>query len=202
MVSDPGRLALRAPDRLDAAAVHEFLFVQRLGLAPQRVARQQGVDRPERTRSRRWTPTRRSSVAAELFTRQVAGTREGNPVQRERDAGAGHVLSIAQHRDRRSDLAEAGRSIVGRRGSCGGILLRAFRRQVRGTSCGSNAVITPQNPPCQTLCVRRTSDEPFLAVGDAWIDKPNLQTVTRGEGGVSRPFDTRGGNASADAQQL
>ena len=47
-----------------------------------------------------------------------------------------------------------------------------------------NAVITPQSPPCQTLCVRRTHDEPFLVVGDAWIDQPNLQTVTRGEGGV------------------
>ena len=53
-----------------------------------------------------------------------------------------------------------------------------------------NAVITPQSPPCQTPCVRRTSDEPFLAVGDAWIDKPNLQTVTRGEGGLSLRIQT------------
>ena len=37
-----------------------------------------------------------------------------------------------------------------------------------------NAVITPRNPPCQTLCVRRRDDLPFLAVGDAWRDQPNL----------------------------
>ena len=53
-----------------------------------------------------------------------------------------------------------------------------------------NAVITLQSPPCQTLCVRRTSQEPFLVVGDAWIDQPNLQTVTRGEGGASLRMQT------------
>ncbi|MHB8952983.1 MAG: heparinase II/III domain-containing protein [Pirellulaceae bacterium] len=53
-----------------------------------------------------------------------------------------------------------------------------------------NAVITPHSPPCQTLCVRRTNDEPFLVVGDAWIDQPNLQAVTRGAGCASLRLQT------------
>jgi hypothetical protein len=43
-----------------------------------------------------------------------------------------------------------------------------------------NAVITPDSPPCQTLCVRRENDVPFVAVWDAWKNEPNLQRVTRG----------------------
>ena len=46
-----------------------------------------------------------------------------------------------------------------------------------------NAVITPQNPPCQTLCVRRHDDSAFLVVGDAWKDKPNLETISRSDHG-------------------
>jgi hypothetical protein len=46
-----------------------------------------------------------------------------------------------------------------------------------------NAVITPRNPPCQTLCVRRQNHGVFLAVGDAWRDEPNLQSVASGRGG-------------------
>jgi hypothetical protein len=46
-----------------------------------------------------------------------------------------------------------------------------------------NAVITPRNPPCQTLCVRRTGKQSaFLAIGDAWRDQPNLQSVAAGKG--------------------
>lgn len=46
-----------------------------------------------------------------------------------------------------------------------------------------NAVVTPQNPACPTLCVRRESAGRFVAVGDAWRTEPNLQTVTAsGEG--------------------
>ncbi len=40
-----------------------------------------------------------------------------------------------------------------------------------------NAVITEENPPCQSLCVRRHDDTPFLAVWDVWTDTPNLQVV-------------------------
>jgi len=43
----------------------------------------------------------------------------------------------------------------------------------------SNAVVTADHPPCQTLCVRRTAPAPFLAVWDAWQDAPNLQEVAR-----------------------
>ena len=42
-----------------------------------------------------------------------------------------------------------------------------------------NAVITADHPPCQTLCVRRTNNEPFVAVWDAWRDTPNLIEVVR-----------------------
>ncbi len=45
-----------------------------------------------------------------------------------------------------------------------------------------NAVITPRNPPCQTLCVRRRNHGTFLAVGDAWRDEPNLQSVAPAQG--------------------
>jgi len=45
-----------------------------------------------------------------------------------------------------------------------------------------NAVVTAAHPPCQTLCVRRRNDEPFLAVWDAWRNAPNLSIVSRGTG--------------------
>jgi hypothetical protein len=45
-----------------------------------------------------------------------------------------------------------------------------------------NAVVTPEHPPCQTLCVRRHDDAPFLAVHEAWRDRPNLQAVDRPAG--------------------
>lgn len=48
-----------------------------------------------------------------------------------------------------------------------------------------NAVIMPGHPPCQTLCVRRTNDVPYLAVWDAWKDEPNLvQVEPQGTGQV------------------
>ncbi len=47
-----------------------------------------------------------------------------------------------------------------------------------------NAAITPRNPPCQTLCVRRPgAAAAFLAVGDAWQHEPNLQSVVASQGG-------------------
>lgn len=47
-----------------------------------------------------------------------------------------------------------------------------------------NAVITPRNPACQTLCVRRPATAAaFLGVGDAWQREPNLLSVEAGEGG-------------------
>jgi len=45
-----------------------------------------------------------------------------------------------------------------------------------------NAIITPRNPPCQTLCVRRTGRGEFLSVGDAWKTQPNLQSLSGVEG--------------------
>ena len=54
-----------------------------------------------------------------------------------------------------------------------------------------NAVITPRNPPCQSLCVRRRDDFPFLAVGDAWRDQPNLLSVSAGDAGSSLLLNTR-----------
>ncbi|MBI4560352.1 MAG: heparinase II/III family protein [Candidatus Hydrogenedentes bacterium] len=41
-----------------------------------------------------------------------------------------------------------------------------------------NAVVTPKNPPCQTLCVRRKDDMPYLAVWDAWTNTTNLTDIT------------------------
>jgi hypothetical protein len=46
-----------------------------------------------------------------------------------------------------------------------------------------NAVITPGHPPGQTLCVRRQGNQAaFLAVGDAWTDQANLQSVAAANG--------------------
>jgi len=46
-----------------------------------------------------------------------------------------------------------------------------------------NATVTPRNPPCQTLCVRRRGTTgAFLAVGDAWRSEPNLQSVAPAQG--------------------
>jgi hypothetical protein len=39
----------------------------------------------------------------------------------------------------------------------------------------ANAVITKDDPPCQTLCVRRRDDVPFLAVWDAWKDEASAR---------------------------
>ncbi|MCP4644573.1 MAG: alginate lyase family protein [bacterium] len=48
-----------------------------------------------------------------------------------------------------------------------------------------NAVVTTGHPPCQTLCVRRTNDAPFLAVWDAWRGTPNLEEIAfTDDGGV------------------
>jgi len=44
-----------------------------------------------------------------------------------------------------------------------------------------NAVITEKDPPCQTLCVRRENDAPFVAVWDAWREAPNLESVEPGD---------------------
>ena len=48
-----------------------------------------------------------------------------------------------------------------------------------------NAVVTEAHPPCQTLCIRRRNDEPFLAVWDAWRTAPRLQAAAPGEGARS-----------------
>lgn len=57
-----------------------------------------------------------------------------------------------------------------------------------------NAVITPRNPPCQTLCVRRRDHGTFLAVGDAWRDEPNLQSVTPAQGAQGLVIKTKSHN--------
>ena len=49
-----------------------------------------------------------------------------------------------------------------------------------GTYPVDNAVVTPRNPACQTLCVRRRDDTPYLAVWDAWKEQPNLRSVEAG----------------------
>jgi len=40
-----------------------------------------------------------------------------------------------------------------------------------------NAVVTKDHPVCQTLCVRRRQDGPFLAIWDTWEVEPNLQSI-------------------------
>jgi hypothetical protein len=54
-----------------------------------------------------------------------------------------------------------------------------------------NAYVTPQDPPCQTLCARRENDAPFLAVWDAWRESPNLRTVAAGDAGRSLALTTQ-----------
>ena len=54
-----------------------------------------------------------------------------------------------------------------------------------------NAVVTDDHPPCQTLCVRRTEDGPFLAVWDAWKTEPNLVSVTHVPGQAALIVKTR-----------
>ena len=44
----------------------------------------------------------------------------------------------------------------------------------------THAFVTPEHPPCQTLCVRRANQSPYLAVWDAWKESPNLQSVAIG----------------------
>jgi hypothetical protein len=41
-----------------------------------------------------------------------------------------------------------------------------------------NAKITAKSPACQSLCVRRENDEPFLAVWHAWKDASHLRAIT------------------------
>lgn len=53
------------------------------------------------------------------------------------------------------------------------------------------AVITKDHPACQSLCVRRHGDSSFVAVGDAWSDKPNLQGVGQGDSTNSVRLKTR-----------
>jgi hypothetical protein len=40
-----------------------------------------------------------------------------------------------------------------------------------------NAVVTKDHPPCQSVCVRRHDDAPFIAVWDAWKVAPNVQEI-------------------------
>ena len=40
-----------------------------------------------------------------------------------------------------------------------------------------NAVVTDKTPPCETLCVRREDDAPFVAVWDAWKDAPTVKNI-------------------------
>ncbi len=46
-----------------------------------------------------------------------------------------------------------------------------------------NAVVTPRNPPCPTICVRRQTPGLFLAVGDAWQSEPNLKSASASRDG-------------------
>ena len=56
----------------------------------------------------------------------------------------------------------------------------------------NNAVITPQHPPCQTLCVRREDDAPFVAVWHAWRDSTNSVEISCGSEPASLALDTAG----------
>lgn len=44
-----------------------------------------------------------------------------------------------------------------------------------------SAVINKEHPACQTLCVRRQNDEPFVAVWDSWEAAPSVKAVTWGD---------------------
>ncbi len=55
-----------------------------------------------------------------------------------------------------------------------------------------NATVTEDFPPCQTLCVRRENDEPFLAVWHAWREQSNLQSVRRLPGQDAVLLSTKG----------
>ncbi|MBI4578323.1 MAG: hypothetical protein HY718_01380 [Planctomycetes bacterium] len=55
-----------------------------------------------------------------------------------------------------------------------------------------NATVTKEHPPCQTLCVRRTHDAPFVAIWDAFKNSPNLRKVRWGDAG-SVDLETAGG---------
>lgn len=44
-----------------------------------------------------------------------------------------------------------------------------------------SAVITKEHQACQTLCVRRRNDEPFVAVWDAWKTAANVSSITWGD---------------------
>ncbi len=54
-----------------------------------------------------------------------------------------------------------------------------------------NAVITSSHPPCQTLCVRRHDDQPFIAIGDAWQNEPSLVSVAACDNGSGLSVKTK-----------
>jgi hypothetical protein len=54
-----------------------------------------------------------------------------------------------------------------------------------------NAVVTAKDPPCQSLVVRRSNDRPFMAVWDAWRDRPNLEAVLPGDSPQSLCLKTK-----------
>ena len=55
-----------------------------------------------------------------------------------------------------------------------------------------NATVTKEHPPCQTLCVRRAHDVPFLGVWDAWRQRQsrNLRAVHWGDAAGSVDLET------------
>lgn len=54
-----------------------------------------------------------------------------------------------------------------------------------------NATVTPTNPPCATLCVRRTRAAPFVAVHDAWRNERNVLAIAAATGGDGISIRTR-----------
>lgn len=57
-----------------------------------------------------------------------------------------------------------------------------------------NAVVTPTNPPCSSLCVRRESnDSRFTAVWDSWIgDQPRVRDIAASRTGEGLSIQTQG----------
>lgn len=47
-----------------------------------------------------------------------------------------------------------------------------------------NAIVTEGHPACQTLCVRRTDNAPFIALWDSWKGEANLVSVERKGQGI------------------
>ncbi len=54
-----------------------------------------------------------------------------------------------------------------------------------------NAVIIAGHPACQSLCVRRGNDAPFVAVWDAWQDRPNVRGIAKAAGADGLIVETR-----------